>query len=543
MNWKVLFMLSRARKYFFILLAFAAFARFQCSWKLPFLNENTPAKTEIQIPLADKALRAIDFTLMEPGYAQARELGKAWLSYTSAFANDEKRAKQLEILANEPAILGLLNDPDGSLAPAFRSEARHLLDDFGNRALTAWRLRALDGKVLLGHNEKQLKSSEDAVTRREITPRYFTIPIKGAGFNFSLDAEWDITRLPDFPLSQVNSEYLFFQTDHMLNLAALPDGQNLSDAAYRFVSGGKFIAEAHGVQHGMRIVAVRSADHFLIICYPFAGYLFYAVRGGLLLLLVIALVFAVMKLRALRGAAKHVLENRSGQWLEQHYEQSLSLTEKAVSITDKSLAVSEQLKQREAEVITELGRQLSSMNRSITEQTLQLIDENLKAREQVLPSASPGTARSQGIVRPLHKKVVRKEAIILDGDVRPEIQISIELDLPLADEKQLSPEGKAALVSSLKRKAREKSALPDFIHDERLDNYDYVAPEPMPLPVITPAAEMQTEPDTANLEYVQKFRYAGKTRVLPMSAVPAKSPVLKVREDLHKEQLIVSEDE
>jgi hypothetical protein len=293
----------------------------------------------------------------------------------------------------------------------------------------------------------------------------------------------------------------------------------------------------------MRVVAVKSTDHFLIICYPFAGYLFYAVRGGLLLLLLVALVFAAAKLRSLRSAAKHVLENRSGQWLEQHYEQSLSLTEKAVSITDKSLAVTEQLKQRETEVIAELGRQLSSMNRSIADQTRQLIDETLKAKEPAKPAASAGMSRPQTILRPLHKKTVRKEAIILDGDANPEIRVSIELDLPLADEKQLPPEGKAALVSSLKRKAREKSALPDFIHDERIDNYDYVPPEPMPLPAITPAAETQNEPDTANLEYVQKFRYAGKTRVLPMAAVPAKGPVLNVREDLHREQLIVSEDE
>ncbi len=536
-------MSRRGRTFFSLFICLAASARFQCDWKMPFSAENRPKTPAVEIPLADKALRAVDFTLMEPGYAHARELSRSWQSYTSAFATDEKRAKELEILANEPAITGLLNDPDGAMAPVFRAEARRVLDEFGNRALIAWRLRALNGKVILGHQEGRLRSAAEAEARREITPRYFTIPIQGTGFNFSLDAEWDISRLSDFPLSQVNSEYLFFQTDHNLNLIALPDGSRLPDTAYRFVSDRKFIAEPHGVQHGMRVVAVKSQDHFLIICYPFAGYLFYAVRGGLIILLLVALVFAVAKLRSLRSAAKHVLENRSGQWLEQHYEQSLSLTEKAVSITDKSLAVTEQLKQRETEVIAELGRQLGNMNRSIAEQTRQLIDETLQAKEPPKPVPGSQAAQPQTIIRPLHKKAVRKEAIILEGDVNPEIRVSIELDLPLTDEKQLPPEGKAALVSSLKRKAREKSALPDFIHDERIDNYDYVPPEPMPLPVVTPAAEMQSEPDTANLEYVQKFRYAGKTRVLPMAAVPAKNPVLNVREDLHREQLIVSEDE
>lgn len=543
MNWKAIVMSRHGRTFVFLLLCLAASARFQCDWKMPFSGENKAESLGLEIPFSDKALRAVDFALMEPGYGQAREISQRWQSYTSAFSHDEKRAKELEVLANEPAITGLLNDPDGALAPVFRAEARRVLDEFGNRALVAWRLRALNGKVLLGHEEKRLKSSEDAVMRRDITPRFITIPIQGTGFNYSLDAEWDISRLADFPLSQVNSEYLFFQTDHNLNLIALPDGSRLPDVAYRFVSGNKFISEPHGVQHGMRVVAVKSTDHFLIICYPFAGYLFYAVRGGLVILLLVALVFALAKLRSLRSAAKHVLENRSGQWLQQHYEQSLSLTEKAVSITDKSLAITEQLKQRETEVIAELGRALGNMNRSITEQTRQLIDETLKAKEPAKSAPSSGMSQPQTIVRPLHKKTVRKEAIILEGDGNPEIRVSIELDLPLADEKQLPPEGKAALVSSLRRQAREKSALPDFIHDERIDNYDYVPPEPMPLPVVTPAAEAQGEPDTANLEYVQKFRYAGKTRVLPMAAVPAKNPVLNVREDLHREQLIIAEDE
>ncbi len=539
MNWKAIVMSRNGRSFFLIFISMAASVRFQCDWKTAFSGENSPAADEIHLPFSDMALRAADFLLMEPGYGQAREISDRWQGYTSAFAHSEKRAKELEILANEPAITGLLNDPEGALAPVFRTEARRVLDEFGNRALVAWRLRALNGRVILSHEEKRLKSSEDAVTRREITPRFFTIPIQGTGFNFSLDAEWDISRLADFPLSQVNSEYLFFQTDHGLKLIALPDGLRLPDAAYRFVSGNRFIAEPHSVQHGMRVVAVKSQDHFLIICYPFAGYAFYAVRGGLLLLLLSALIFAVAKLRSLRNAAKHVLENRTGQWLEQHYAQSLSLTEKAVSITDTSLAVNRQLKQRESEVFAELGRQLSG----ITEQTRQLIDEALTARE---PSKSPAPAelsKNGTIVRPLHKKAVHKEAIILEGNVNPEIRVSIELDLPLADEKQLSPEGKAALVSSLRRKAREKSTLPDFIHDERIDNYDYVAPEPMPLPVITAASDAQSAPDATNLEYVQKFRYAGKTRVLPMAAVAAKNPVLNVREDLHREQLIIAEDE
>lgn len=526
----------------FALFATVVTTRFQCDWKNPFASLMAEPPAGVQIPFHDKMLRAADTVLMEPGYANARALVKTWERYMAGFASDDRRAKELEILANEPAILGFVNDPEGRLAPVFREEARRLLDTYGNGSLKAWRLRSVAGKVVLGHNEKLLKNAEDAVTRREISPRGFTIPMRGSGFNFSLDAEWDITRLPDFPLSQVNSEYLFFQTDHELNLAALPDGNNLPDSAYRFVSGNKFISEPYGVHNGMRIVAVRSADHFLIICYPFAGYIFYAVRGSLVLLLIAALIYGLTRLAALRSAAHHVLENRSGKWLEDHYSQSLSLSEKAIGLTDKSIGVVEQIKEREAQVISELGRHLQGLSKSITDQTRQILEEaSAPAR-----ASAESVLRSQtepAIIRPLHKKSVRKEPILISPETKPDIAVSIELDLPLRDEKQLPPEEKAQFLSSLRRKARDKSAPPEYIHDERIDNYDYVAPEPMPIPKPDVAEILKSEPDTANLDYVQKFRYAGKARVLPMAAVSQKGNVLRVREDLHREELTLSEEE
>ncbi|MBN8222866.1 MAG: hypothetical protein J0L53_18265, partial [Spirochaetes bacterium] len=60
-----------------------------------------------------------------------------------------------------------------------------------------------------------------------------------------------------------------------------------------------------------------------------------------------------------------------------------------------------------------------------------------------------------------------------------------------------------------------------------------------------PAAGIDTAntPDTADLEYVLKFRYAGKSRILPMATAEKKSATLRMREDLHRETLIVAEEE
>lgn len=511
-------------------------ARFQCSFELPLL---TDAGSQ---PVTEYALRITDLLLMEPGFTQARELSRSWRQYTAGFSSDEKRAKELEQLANEPAITGYLNDPDGRLAPAFKVETAKLLNEYAHGAITAWRLRALNGKILLGHNEKQLKDSESIETKREIGPRYFTIPIQGTGFNFSLDGEWDISRLPDFPLSQISSEYMFFQTDHRLELVALPNGRNLPDAAYRFVSGGKFVAPMHGVQNGMRVISLKSPDHVLIICYPFAGLPFYAVRGAIVVLLLTAVIFTLARIGRVRGAAQHVLENRSGKWLEQHYQQSLSLNDKAINLADNSLSTVQHLKAREEELFSEIGRQLQNINRSFNEKTQQLIEETLRSQQK--PAPAPRGESPSAIIRPLHKKAVHKDPILIAPDVKPEIQVAIELDLPLKDEQRLPPAEKTAFVQSLRRRAQAKSAIPEYIHDEKIDNYDYVPAEPLPEPKPTSMPSLADESaGTANLEYVQKFRYSGKNRVLPMATVTGKDGILHMREDLHREELLIAEDE
>lgn len=530
-------MTRRARTLFFTLCAAFCAARFQCEFKMPaFWAESG------NLPWQERLLRGVDFILMEPGYGQARTLASEWAAYTQKFANDEKRAAELEMLANEPAILGFIRDPKGPLAPAFETETAEILNGFGNAALKAWRLRTLDDKILFGRDAKRLAALDTTTTRREIGPRYFTIPISGAGFNVSLDAEWDITRLPDFPLSQINSEYLFLTTDHEMNILAIGNPRSIPDSGFRFISGTKFISEAHGVRHGLRIFTTSARDFRLVICYPFAGYLFYAVRGGLALLLIAALIFTLAKIRALRSAASHVMENRSGEWLQQHYEQSLGINEQALNIGEKALGVVSSLKDREAKIIGELGRHIEELSDNFTAQTRLVLEEAAKA-QTTTPAITSSAEPQREIRRPLHKKAVHKAPILIDADKAPEIQVTIELDLPLDDEKQLTPEEKTAYIGSLRRRAQEKTGQKDFIRDEKIDNYEYVPPEPMKLPEPAAIADTANTPDTADLEYVQKFRYAGKSRVLPMATPEKKSATLRMREDLHRETLIVAEEE
>ncbi len=526
-------MTRRARTHVLAIIAVFSVARFQCEFKF---------SAGESLPWQERLLRMADLLLMEPGYAQARTLAAEWSAYTQKFTTDEKRAAELEALANEPAILGLIRDPRGPLAPAFETETAEILNTFGNGALKAWRLRTLDDKTLFARDAKRLAGLDTTTARREIGPRFFTIPISGTGFNVSLDAEWDVTRLSDFPLSQINSEYLFLTTDHEMNILAIGNPRSIPDSGFRFISGNKFISEPYGIKHGLRIVTTEAKDFRLVICYPFAGYIFYAVRGGLALLLIITLIIALVKIGSLRSAATHVMENRSGEWLQQHYEQSLGINEQALNIGEKALGVVSSLKEREAKVIGELGRHIEELSDNFTAQTRLVLEEASKTQVQSPAPVSKGEP-SREVRRPLHKKSVHKAPLLIEHDKAPEIRVTIELDLPLEDEKQLKPEEKIAYIGSLRRRAQEKTGQKDFIHDEKIDNYDYIAPEPMAIPEPGYAAAGAGTPDTADLEYVQKFQYAGKTRVLPMAAVEKSAATLRMREDLHRETLIVTEEE
>ena len=231
---------------------------------LPFTGPADIAAAD-QVPAGERALRLADTLLLEPGYRRARNLAAEWHRYVSGFVADEKQAQQIETLANERAILYFLRETEGSLAPAFAKEAERVLNQFGNGALVAWRLRSLAGKVVLAHNAERLKDLDTSETRREIGARYLTVPISGAGFNFSLDAEWDVTRLPNYPLTEANSEFLFIQTDNELRLTGRAEYRQLPDSAYRFISGDKFTALPYLVQNGMRILPVSAGDMRLFI--------------------------------------------------------------------------------------------------------------------------------------------------------------------------------------------------------------------------------------------------------------------------------------
>lgn len=519
----------------FLLLAALTATALQAA--LPFTGPADFAAPEA-IPAGERALRLADTLLLEPGYRRARNLAAEWQRYVSGFVSDEKQVQQLENLANERAILYFLRETEGSLAPVFAKEAERILNQFGNGALLAWRLRALAGKVVLAHNAERLKDLDTSETRRAIGPRYFTVPISGAGFNFSLDAEWDITRLSNFPLPEANSEFLFIQTDNELRLTGRAELRQLPDSAYRFISGDRFTASPYLVQNGMRILQVSTGDMRLFICYPFAGYTFYAVRGVLAVLLLIAVLFAIRGVRSLRAAARAVLENRQSRWLGEHYEKSLSLNEQALRISDRSVALVSEIKERDATLISELGRRLGEIYSGIEEQTRYLIDEALSKQKTAPGSAVPASS----VQRPLHRKPVVKPPIIIDGSAPGDVQVSIELDLPLAEEKQLSPREKAEYISSLRRRATEKAGQRDYVHDEKIDNYDYVPDEPVKLPE-KPVFEPREVPDASDLEYVQKFRYSGRPRVLPLEVKPANPASLRMREDLHQQELVVTSEE
>lgn len=513
--------------------------RLQCAMSYPFTSAGDIAAAP-EVPATERLLRAADTLLMEPAYARARELAANWSRYTQRLTTDEKQIAQLETLANTPAITGFLHEPEGSLAAAFRSEVQRSLQNFGNGAITAWRLRSLAGVTVLAHNEARLSGLDTSETRREIGPRYFIIPISSVGFNFTLDAEWDVTRLSNYPLTQANSEFLFVQTDAEMRLTGKSEGRVLPDSAYRFISADKFVAEKHGVQHGMRIIFASAGDARLLICYPFAGYAFYAVRGTVALLLLVAAVLALKGLGALRRTTQQVLENREGAWLGEHYQTSLSLNEKALGITDRSVTLVAEIKDRDASLIEELGKKLGEISAGIEEQTRFIVEEAVKSQITTAQPAAP--AQEVQTQRPLYRKHVYRPPVLIEATDKPEVQVSLEMDLPLKDEKELPPEEKASYISSLRRRASEKSGPKEYVHDEKIDNFDYVPPEPMAMPE-RPTPVLAATPDAGDLEYVQKFRYTGKPRVMPMTARRPSTAHLKMHEDLHREALVVHSEE
>jgi len=525
---------GRFHKFLLVIVALIGGMRLDCTFRAP--GKDDALIWIANLPPAELALRAVDTALFEPGYRHARELALTWQNYADTFLKDEKRATDLEALVNSPAITAFLKDPESSLSPAFAAEAARLLNEYQNGSFKAWRLRTLAGKVVLQKNAESLATLDISETRREITARYVTVPISSAGFNYSLDAEWDISRLHDFPLTLATSEFLSVHTEAENNVIALPEATALPDGVFQFVSGSKFIAPSYGVHAGMRVISAKSDSLRLYICYPFAGYLFYTVRGAVVALMLFGLIFALSKIKNARAVAGHVLENRSGRWLEQHYSESLTLNERALDLSEKATGLVSQIKERDAAVIAELGGHIQHLTRAIRTESERAISEPSK------PAGNVAGAPVAAIKRPLHKKAVYKEPILIDGDHKSAIEVSVELDMPLTDEKELTKDQKVAYVSSLKQRARAKSSQKDFVHDESLDQFDYVPAEPMPMPV-APVKPLKDAPDDADLEYVQKFRYTGKTRVLPMAETVAKTQAFHLREDLHTSNLVIGEEE
>lgn len=468
--------------------------------------------TAIKLPPLETALRVIDTVLMEPAFTHAHTLANDWLLYQEKLNSDPKRAAELETLANEPAIIGLLRDPQGPFAPVFREEIDALIGNWHNGVMTAWRLRSVDDKIIYAHKAERLVPIDTSVLRREIGMHFVSIPITGAGNNYILDAEWDCTRLPDFPLSHTHSEFLFLQTDNTMQLVAADTQRTVVSP---FIAGDRFIAAPFGVQQRQRIYFTQGKNFRLIIIYPFAGYIFYAVRGVVVLLILVAIIFAIVKARHARRAAAHVAENRSSAWLGEHYQRSLNMNEESLALTDKTLSLVNDLKGREERIIGELGKHLQELGSGFKAEAKLLFEENARgANVPTAPAASTRTTPES--LKPLHKPTIRRDPILIHPEQKPEIYVSLELDLPLKQESELSPAEKAAYVASLKRRASSASGKKEYIHDEKIDDYDYTPPGPIELPKPQLPGANDKPPSNADLEFIQKFRYSAKARVLSL---------------------------
>ncbi|HRP69124.1 MAG TPA: hypothetical protein PLY93_06300 [Turneriella sp.] len=472
------------------------------------------------LPLEERLWRISDTLLYESGYAQAQLLADEWTSYTAKLTQGTLHAPALDVLVNEPAILGLLQNPKGPLAPVFEQESAALLDNFANGALKAWRLRSIDQKIVLARDQNRLAQIDIGVIRREVGIRYFSIPIQSMGNNYVLDGEWDITRFADFPLSQARSTYMFLTTDKELNILSLGNTAPTYTTNPDWIRGSKFNAPLFGIHKGQRIFSVQGKDFNLIIVYPFAGYAFYAIRGAILLLVIVALLIFLVKLATIRLSAKHVLENRQKNWLNQHYEESLAMNAEALQLGDKALGVVSSLKEREARIIGEFGRHLHELSNNFTAESRLLIEEAQKT--QSIQNAQPLSKHTENAQvstekkAPLHKKAVYKKPILINAKEGSEIEVSIELDLPLTNEKELSPHTKATYIGSLRRRAQEKAGIKnDYLRDETVENYSYPPEPPLPMPQNN-EKELPRSNKDVDLSSIQNFRYTGKKHALPL---------------------------
>ncbi|MBV6493100.1 MAG: hypothetical protein LDLANPLL_01115 [Turneriella sp.] len=464
------------------------------------------------LPTTEKLWRIADVLLYEPGYAQARMLASDWETYTQKITHAEREAHLLDTLANDPTILNFLKEKKPLPSSTLERDTATLLDNFANGALKAWRLRDIYQKTILERDVRRLSSIDTTIVRREIGKRYFTIPITGAGSNYILDGEWDITRLPDFPLSHANSEYLFLTTDKELNVLALgkKGGTFLQDTAW--FKNGKFASPLYGLFRGQRIFALHEKDFIFIVVYPFAGILFYIIRAVIFLLLLTAAPVTFIKLKAIRRSAKNASENGSRNWVQEHYAKSLTMNADALKLGDKALGVVSSLKERELQILNEFGKHLTELNTNLSTQTRRILDETATTPQtQPLPRLQPTKKKA-----PLYKKHVFKEPIRIEGKEGSEVEVSIELDLPLSDEKELSPAEKSTYIGSLRRRAREKMKTGhDYIPDETVENYNFNVEPPLPLPKPKDIPEEKT-PKNIDVDAIQNFKYSGKNRVLPI---------------------------
>lgn len=494
----------------YIVAILAATLRLQCSF-VSSLEAPGGVFSAQKVPISERFLRTADTLLMEPGYQRAKSAMRDWAEYVTTLSSEKNLLTEIEPLVNHPAIVGYVQNPHGPLAQTFEQELNRTLESFGNGALIAWRVRTFDGKTIISHNETELPVFRHTELKRKISPDAFSIPIEALGNNYTLDAKWNITRLSSFPLTRINSEFLFIQTTPDLEIVSR-EAKVRSNENRLFVSEGKYTGPLWGINNGARVLMADAQGLKLIVLYPFAGYLFYGIRGGLALFFVVVLIFSLFKLRSLMRGTKTALDERESRWIGAHYDQSLSLHQKALGLTDRSVSLVEEIKVRDASALKELGVKLTEITSSIEEETRILIREALAAQTKAeLPPVSKEPTLQN---KPLHKRSLDRPAIRIPATEGTQIQVSIEMDLKLESEKETPREKKAAYVTSLRRQASLKSREKEFIHDEELDNYDYTPEAPLPLPE-KPTGK-KGAPNVDDLEVLDKFRYESKPRVLPM---------------------------
>ncbi|MCS6972330.1 MAG: hypothetical protein NZL89_04825, partial [Leptospiraceae bacterium] len=256
--------------------------------------------------------------------------------------------------------------------------------------------------------------------------------------------------------------------------------------------------------------------------------------GVLVGLLLVAAIWLLLGCKRALYWWHHREQSDPYRWLPQHYEESLELNRKAVAGGERSLQFIGELQERQVALLGELGKKLGELKAGLEEQLQAVVGQITKPQKTAV---TPPSAE-QKPVTPLHRPAP-KPPILIDPSAPGDIEISVELDLPLQEEKQLAPEDKKQLVRSLRRRAQEKAERADFIRDEAIENYNYVPEEPLPEPKPTPARVS----GGADLDYLQKFRYTPRTQVLRLEPSKAKKPSLRIREELEQSMLVVAEEE